>query len=288
MAGLRLLESAGFGDAGRWSVYAARPRGVFEAMNTSWRIRYEAGTAEAGLGDPLARLARLMADLGLTRADEEADGLPFRGGLIGYFGYDLAPHSSGCRARRPATRGCPTSGSPCTTPRSSSTTPRGRPNSSRPTSWTKGPALERRWEDLGPRDPRGAAALGDGLAQAAAVGPRSREAYLAAVGEALDYIAAGDIFQVNLSQRLHRRRGRSFDPLDLYLRLKTRSPAPFAAFLRWDDLAVVSASPESFYQTRGDRIVTRPIKGTRRGAGPAPRTSGSPPSCWPRPRTAPS
>ena len=46
-----------------------------------------------------------------------------------------------------------------------------------------------------------------------------------------------------------------------------RSPAPFAAFLHWDDLAVVSASPEWFYQTRGDRIVTRPIKGTRpRGA----------------------
>ena len=54
-----------------------------------------------------------------------------------------------------------------------------------------------------------------------------------------------------------------FDPLDLYLRLRDRSPAPFAAFLRWADLAVVSASPEWFYQTRGDRIVTRPIKGTR-------------------------
>src|SRR5262249_1417462 len=61
-----------------------------------------------------------------------------------------------------------------------------------------------------------------------------------------------------------------FDPLDLYLRLKPHSPAPFAAFLRWGDLAVVSASPEWFYQTRGDQIVTRPIKGTRpRGQDPA-------------------
>ena len=77
----------------------------------------------------------------------------------------------------------------------------------------------------------------------------------------LEYIAAGDIFQVNLSQRFTAR-GPS-DPLDLYLRLRDRSPAPFAAFLHWDDLAVVSASPEWFYQTRGDRIVTRPIKGTR-------------------------
>ncbi len=85
--------------------------------------------------------------------------------------------------------------------------------------------------------------------------------------QALDWIAAGDIFQVNLSQRFSAR-GNPV-PLDLYLRLKALSPAPFAAFLKWDDLAVVSASPEWFYQTRGDQIITRPIKGTRpRGATP--------------------
>ncbi len=77
----------------------------------------------------------------------------------------------------------------------------------------------------------------------------------------LEYIAAGDVFQVNLSQRFVAR-GRP-DPLDLYLRLKAKSPAPFAAYLGWDDLAVLSASPEWFYQTRGDLLVTRPIKGTR-------------------------
>jgi para-aminobenzoate synthetase component 1 len=77
----------------------------------------------------------------------------------------------------------------------------------------------------------------------------------------LEYIAAGDVFQVNLSQRFTAR-GRP-DPLDLYLRLKTNSPAPFGAFLQWNDLAVISASPEWFYQTRGDHLVTRPIKGTR-------------------------
>ncbi len=88
-----------------------------------------------------------------------------------------------------------------------------------------------------------------------------RESYVKAVQRVLEYIAAGDVFQVNLSQRFSAR-GR-FDPLDLHLRLRDRSPAPFSAFLRWGELAVVSASPEWFYQTRGDRIVTRPIKGTR-------------------------
>ena len=94
-----------------------------------------------------------------------------------------------------------------------------------------------------------------------------RETYLATVRRVLEYIAAGDVFQVNLSQRFTAR-GRH-EPLDLYLRLKAESPAPFAAFLHWKDLAVVSASPESFYQTRGDMLVTRPIKGTRpRGSDP--------------------
>ncbi len=83
----------------------------------------------------------------------------------------------------------------------------------------------------------------------------------------LEYIAAGDVFQVNLSQRFTARG--PYQPLELYLRLKEKSPAPFAAFLQWKDLAVVSASPESFYQTRGNLLVTRPIKGTRpRGSDP--------------------
>jgi len=89
----------------------------------------------------------------------------------------------------------------------------------------------------------------------------TREAYLDGVRRALDYIGAGDIFQVNLSQRFETRG--EVDPLRLYLRLRALSPAPFSAFLRWDDLAVVSASPEWFYQTRGERLITRPIKGTR-------------------------
>ena len=94
-----------------------------------------------------------------------------------------------------------------------------------------------------------------------ATSPFDRATYVRYVRRVLDYIAAGDVFQVNLSQRFTAH-GRP-EALDLYLRLKEKSPAPFAAFLRFRDLAVVSASPEWFYQTRGDLLVTRPIKGTR-------------------------
>ena len=57
-----------------------------------------------------------------------------------------------------------------------------------------------------------------------------RDTYVEAVKRVLEYIAAGDVFQVNLSQRFTAC-GRP-EPLDLYLRLKAASPAPFAAFLR--------------------------------------------------------
>jgi para-aminobenzoate synthetase component 1 len=85
--------------------------------------------------------------------------------------------------------------------------------------------------------------------------------YLECVRRALEYIAAGDVFQINLSQRFTAHG--TIEPLDLFLRLAAASPAPFSAFMSWRDLAVVSASPELFYQTKGRSVVTRPIKGTR-------------------------
>jgi para-aminobenzoate synthetase component 1 len=95
-------------------------------------------------------------------------------------------------------------------------------------------------------------------------GPR----YEQAVRRAIDYIRAGDVFQVNLSQRLGT--AWSGDPFALYARLRRTSPAPFMALARLGGADVISASPERFLQRRGTRIETRPIKGTRpRGAGPA-------------------
>ncbi len=86
--------------------------------------------------------------------------------------------------------------------------------------------------------------------------------YLAAVARAVEYIHAGDIFQVNLSQRLLAPWTAS--PLDLYDRLRRANPAPFAGYLAWDDWALVSASPERFLSVREGWVSTRPIKGTRR------------------------
>jgi para-aminobenzoate synthetase component 1 len=92
--------------------------------------------------------------------------------------------------------------------------------------------------------------------------------YLAKARRAIRYIEAGDIYQVNLSTRFSSQTTRS--PLEVYQRLRRACPAPFSAFLPYDDFAVLSCSPELFLTLRDGVVVTRPIKGTRpRGRSPA-------------------
>jgi len=85
--------------------------------------------------------------------------------------------------------------------------------------------------------------------------------YLWAVQRVKDYIAAGDIFQANLSQRFEVKTEAT--PLELYASLRSANPAPFAAYLPLKDGAVLSSSPERFLRVRDGHVETRPIKGTR-------------------------
>ncbi|MDP6042923.1 MAG: chorismate-binding protein, partial [Dehalococcoidales bacterium] len=95
----------------------------------------------------------------------------------------------------------------------------------------------------------------------------SHREYLKAVATAREYICAGDIFQVNLSQRFET--SLNIPSYELYRRLRRINPAPFASYLNFDGVSVVGASPERFLKVRGDRVETRPIKGTRpRGKSP--------------------
>jgi para-aminobenzoate synthetase component 1 len=97
----------------------------------------------------------------------------------------------------------------------------------------------------------------------------ARAEYLAAVRRAVEYVHAGDLFQVNYAHEF--RAGFRGDPLALYLALRAHNPAPHSAFLDLGEgRAICSTSPELFLRLRGRDVVTMPIKGTRpRGAGPA-------------------
>lgn len=116
-------------------------------------------------------------------------------------------------------------------------------------------------EPLPPRDP--APALKGQLAS-----NFTRTEYETSVGKVLAYIAAGDAYQVNLSQRFSGRLG--VTPMELAARLSEVSPAPFGAFLQHGNRAIVSASPERFFRLRDRGVETCPVKGTRpRGDTPA-------------------
>jgi len=95
----------------------------------------------------------------------------------------------------------------------------------------------------------------------------THEEYVKAVEKARQYIIDGDIFEVNLSQRFEAEL--STTPYELYQRLRRINPAPFAAYLSFDEITVISASPERFLRLKGNLAETRPIKGTRpRGETP--------------------
>ncbi|MDO8527908.1 MAG: aminodeoxychorismate synthase component I [Deltaproteobacteria bacterium] len=96
----------------------------------------------------------------------------------------------------------------------------------------------------------------------------NKESYIRAVGRVMDYLRAGDCYQVNLSQRFMA--AAPFSPWEQYLRLRKNSPAPYSSFLQCESFQILSTSPECFLHAKADgEMVTRPIKGTRkRGENP--------------------
>ncbi len=89
----------------------------------------------------------------------------------------------------------------------------------------------------------------------------SSEGFRDAVARAVEYVHAGDIFQVNLAQRLlHRARCAA---ADLALHLRNTNPAPFAGYADFGRVQIVSTSPERFLNLHHQQIEARPIKGTR-------------------------
>jgi para-aminobenzoate synthetase component I len=97
---------------------------------------------------------------------------------------------------------------------------------------------------------------------------QSREEAEAGIARIIDYICAGDVYQVNYTQRFVARRPAGLSDFDLFRRLAAISPAPYSAFLRCGDVSILSASPERFVALDGEGLVTaEPIKGTRRRDG---------------------
>jgi para-aminobenzoate synthetase component I len=282
---LLLLDSASAGSGvpdtralGRYSFLCADPTAVVRSKAKAVQV-LEGGTWRAAEGDALD-VARGW--LRAMRAEPMPDLPPFQGGVAGYIGYDYGA----VLERLPPTRyddlALPDvvlglydwviawdhqTGAAWLISRGGPERRRGvlaRLASSEQRPPSRGGAAEEPW-------PRGVAAPAYASDAAANIGLRStftHRGYLDAVAKVREYIVAGDIFQANLSQRFQAPlREPAFE---LYRRLRRRNPAPFAAYLGFENVTVLSASPERFLRLDLDGLVeTRPIKGTRpRGLGP--------------------
>ena len=247
------------GRLGRWSIVACAPRWTLTARGRRL-TRVEAGSAGAWDGDPVAALASAIEAEPVVAAPEGHADLPFVGGAIGYLGFELGRHIE----RLPATTVDDIGAADLAV------------------GWYDAALL---WDGEADRGvlvgtPEAVQELRAHLDGAGSLPPRrelvartplrsnfTRAEYLEAVRRALAYIAAGDIYQVNLSQRFSVRVHAS--GLDLYRRLRQISPAPFAAYLALGGVEVLSSSPERLLLADSERMETRPIKGTRpRGATP--------------------
>lgn len=86
--------------------------------------------------------------------------------------------------------------------------------------------------------------------------------FMSAVEKIKDYIAAGDVFQVNLSQRQHKQT--TIAGTELYEWLRLFNPSPYMGYFSTPELQIVSASPELLVEVKDGKLATRPIAGTRR------------------------
>ncbi|MBI2932378.1 MAG: aminodeoxychorismate synthase component I [Planctomycetes bacterium] len=238
--------------AGDTSLIGSNPYRVLIAKGdrvTDWR----AGRKHVRRANPLDVLRDALAEHPMTDHDV---GLPFVGGAVGYFGYDLARQIERLPEQADDDRGFPDLflafyDRAVVVRHDAHRAAIVELNEREPERALNAEQYEEEFRALGPLRPD--TPSGSNF---------TRDAYLLAIERVRDYIAAGDAYQVNLSQRFHARA--TAPPFEIYRRLREAAPAPYSAYLEFGRRAIVSSSPELFLDVRDRRVVTRPIKGTRR------------------------
>jgi len=253
--GIFLDSSYPYIDSGRYDILSCRPYITLKSYGHQTIIKNSSGQDERSTDDPFVLLRRLLGE-----KKENRTGLPFCGGALGYFAYDLGRRIE--VLPEIAVNDIPA------------------PDMAvglydwavvidhhQRRSWLAGycndPHTQEIWQDLLELFQTASTRLPVNFS------PRSRivsnldkTTYAQAFDRIKRYIVAGDCYQVNLAQRFNIEVNGS--PWDGYLRLRSFNPAPFAGFFNLGDTAVLCSSPERFLKVSNDQIETKPIKGTRR------------------------
>ncbi|MGH8031415.1 MAG: anthranilate synthase component I [Luteimonas sp.] len=276
-----LFESVEGGERfGRYSIIGLPATRVYAFHGHTLTVSdHGAVVATREIADPFAEVERLRAEQSVPKLD----GLPgFTGGLVGWFGFEcigyIEPHLAAPQAdgsHKPDELGTPDILLMLSEEVAVFDNLKGRlylivhADPRAPQAWAR---ANRRLDALTHRLRHGGAGYPETLQPAALdeadfVSGFTREGFIDAVCRSKEYIAAGDVFQVVLSQRLSvpfRAR-----PVDVYRALRALNPSPYMYFLDVGGTQVVGSSPEILVRQQGGTITVRPIAGTRpRGATP--------------------
>jgi anthranilate synthase component I len=248
-----LLESAEQGQrVGRWSFIGYKPRSVLR-----WSL--------ADGGDPYALAA---AEVAAHRQAMRPDLPPFAGGAVGFFGYDCVRAVERLPGPNPDPVGLPDMALMLSDVivafdhlKHTTTVLANVDADDADAGYDRAVAAieEVRARLRGPLPPQ---ARTDGAREEPRFASNmAREAFEGIVGRIVEYIRAGDAFQVVPSQRWSAEVG--LEPFSIYRGLRAINPSPYMYFLDFEDFQVVGASPEPLVTVAGRRVTTRPIAGTR-------------------------
>jgi anthranilate synthase component 1 len=268
-----LLESIEGGE--KWGRYS------FLGSNPEIIIRSRGNTVETLLADGSRRSEETADPLGFVRdhlaryRPVEVEGLPrFFGGAVGYVGYDMVRYFEKVSLEKPTELDAFDSYLLITDTILIFDTVRQKIKVVSNAYLGEGKSPEAAYEEAkrkidaiigklkAPLSPSPSSPVSDRISFVSNV---RREVFEESVVKAKEYVKAGDVIQVVLSQRFSA--DLTVDPLDIYRILRTLNPSPYMFFLRLDDTLVVGASPEVMVRKEGSRAELRPIAGTRpRGA----------------------
>ncbi len=249
-------------EQGRYDILSSDPYLTLVTRGEETRITHADGSSRISSEDPLELLREALSPINAR----EFQDLPFCGGAIGYFSYDLARRWERLPSLNPV-----------------SSTPPEMALGLYDWALVVDHQEQQSWLVAAGRDPRTLQRWPQRIAQMSESGAPSpgrfeltgpfrsnlsREEYQRRFETIQRYIRDGDCYQVNFAQRFHSRL--QGDVWAAYRRLRAINPAPFGAFQQTPFVSLLSCSPERFLRVRGRHVETRPIKGTApRSADPA-------------------